>query len=343
MGKKHKNKKKKNHQGQKQLINIEDDTKLIITREENPVDLLSSLPNDILCCIISLLPFKSAVKTSFLATRWRHLWKIASERTGTLDDAVDAVFGFCEDFYYEPNNLRGLQFNFGKGNVLLCSVSPGATCLKSLRYRGLFPEVLRHYGGSMEDAMLDLRKGPSNSIDDFYFGPKLFSLRSAKTLTLCRWTYEALIYPHRRVQFSKLEELWWIDYENDEKYNSDALISFLKLCPLLERLSVTISPKPGRLTIPCACSTQLADDTIPKQLKFVKLEGFRNEEDMISLAKRLKEVFFLEPKIVATSKEISVRSLVKALEFQEGESAYKFVKEVRHINQLCPKHPHMRL
>lgn len=104
-----------------------------------------------------------------------------------------------------------------------------------------------------------------------------------------------------------------------------------------------ISPKPGRLTIPCACSTQLADDTIPKQLKFVKLEGFRNEEDMISLAKQLKEVFFLEPKIVATSKEISVRSLVKALEFQEGESAYKFVKEVRHINQLCPKHPHMRL
>lgn len=104
-----------------------------------------------------------------------------------------------------------------------------------------------------------------------------------------------------------------------------------------------ISPKPGRLTIPCACSTQLADDTIPKQLKFVKLEGFRNEEYMISLAKQLKEVFCLEPKIVATSKEISVRSLVKALEFQEGEFVYKFVKEVRHINQLCPKHPHMRL
>lgn len=180
---------------------------------------------------------------------------------------------------------------------------------------------------------------------------------------------QALIYPHCRVQFSKLEELWWIDYENDEKYNSDALISFLKLCPLLETLSVTvrlcgnfgwnfvvtlihqyhfflimqISPKPGRLTIPCACSTHFIRDTIPKQLKFVKLDGFRNEEDMILLAKQLKQVLFAEPKIVATSNGISARSLVKALEFQEGQSAYNFVKEVKHINELCPKHPHMRL
>lgn len=40
--------------------------------------------------------------------------------------------------------------------------------------------------------------------------------------------------------FYKVKELWWIDNE-EECYNSDALISFLKLCPVLERLFVTVS------------------------------------------------------------------------------------------------------
>ncbi|ESR49238.1 hypothetical protein KPL70_010984 [Citrus sinensis] len=98
---------------------------MIDHNEENTVDLLSSLPNDILCRIISLLPFKSAVKSSFLSTRCRNLWKITSERIGTSDDAVDAVCGFYGELYYESNSLWGFQFNFGKGNVQLCSVSLG--------------------------------------------------------------------------------------------------------------------------------------------------------------------------------------------------------------------------
>ncbi|GAY53877.1 hypothetical protein CUMW_152320, partial [Citrus unshiu] len=79
--------------------------------EENTVDLLSSLPNDILCRIISLLPFKSAVKSSFLSTRCRNLWKITT--ITSRENQQNATYQ--GDF----------QFNFGKGNVQLCSVSLG--------------------------------------------------------------------------------------------------------------------------------------------------------------------------------------------------------------------------
>lgn len=56
---------------------------------------------------------------------------------------------------------------------------------------------------------------------------------------------QTLIWPsisplQAKFMFYKVKELWWIDNE-EECYNSDALISFLKLCPVLERLFVTVS------------------------------------------------------------------------------------------------------
>jgi hypothetical protein len=56
---------------------------------------------------------------------------------------------------------------------------------------------------------------------------------------------QALIWPsisylHGNFQFYNLKELWWID-NSSQGYNIDALISFLKLCPALEQLFVTVS------------------------------------------------------------------------------------------------------
>ncbi|KAK9189743.1 hypothetical protein WN943_018342 [Citrus x changshan-huyou] len=237
-------------------------------------DALQCLPNDILCCIISLLPFKSAVKTSFLSTRCRNLWKITSERIGTLDDAVDAVCGFYGELYYESNSLWGFQFNFGKGNVLLCSVSLGDNklhldfstgnknihcfkfripisepyhCINLIKNLHLV-SVMHHTAGAVSSLVSNFPFLESFTIAKCKGLQFLFITASPRLLKLSVFDCPGLMYfgiratrlKSLRVQFSKLEELWWTDYENDEKHNSDALISFLKLCPLLERPIIKI-------------------------------------------------------------------------------------------------------
>ncbi|XVF75387.1 hypothetical protein PTKIN_Ptkin13bG0184300 [Pterospermum kingtungense] len=43
----------------------------------DPNDFISRLPNNVLYCIISLLPFESTVRTTLLSTHWKDLWKEA--------------------------------------------------------------------------------------------------------------------------------------------------------------------------------------------------------------------------------------------------------------------------
>ncbi|KAI9156354.1 hypothetical protein LWI28_004760 [Acer negundo] len=468
MGKKHKKKKKTQDKKLDPTCNTSN-TKNLIAEANTKEDLISRLPDDILCCVISLLPFKSAVKTSFLSTRWRDLWKANLVRNGTIDDAVKDISSFLVDFneQYRSRNIWGIQFNFLKGNVLLASVSPNrnlhldfstakqefprqfgwqldlngqrfiflpppstffiktlhlvsvsyhaneevsslvsnfhflesliiAKCnglrslrivgspklgnltifdcpqLKSLhikasrlntfRYRGLLPWFSFEYYHELDlaDAMFDFRKGPGYRFANRDFDLILHSIGSAKNLTLCRWTFEKLIFPllpqdrfyyEWYHNFLSVKELWWIDYLKDEElYNSDALIHFLKFCPSLEILSVTIDPKSYQVLSTGTFFPEITRYTWLHHLQVVKLDGFRSQEDEISLVVKLKEVFSTEPKIVATtttttSNGNSLRSLVKVSELEEvaGSLCYKFVEEVKHINELCPKHPHMGL
>ncbi|KAK3232238.1 hypothetical protein Dsin_004119 [Dipteronia sinensis] len=460
MGKKHKKKKKTLEKKLDPTCNTSN-TKNLMAEANTKEDLISRLPDDILCCIISLLPFKSAVKTSFLSTRWKNIWKMNLVRNGTIEDAVIAISSFLNDFndLHRSRNIWGIQFNFHKGNVLLASVSPNrnlhldfytakqefprqfgwqldlncqrfylppsptfmiktlhlvsvsyhtneavfslvsnfhflesliiakcnglnslrivsipklvnltvfdcpqlkslqirASRLNSFRYRGQLPSFSFDHELFLADAMFDFRKGPGYRSANHDFDLILYRIKSVKNLTLCRWNFEKQICPSlhpdpfyflRYYKFHKLKELWWIDYLKDEElYNSDALIYFLKFCPSLEILSVTIDPKSYQVLSP---GTFFEENIRLKHLKVVKLDGFRSQEDEISLAEKLKEVFSVDPKIVATtttSNGNSWRSLVKVseLEEEEGSFCYKFVEEVKHINELCPKHPHMSL
>ncbi|WRX11502.1 F-box domain - like 10 [Theobroma cacao] len=48
-----------------------------IANNLDPNDFISRLPDNIFYHIISFLPFQSAVRTTFLSTQWKDLWKEA--------------------------------------------------------------------------------------------------------------------------------------------------------------------------------------------------------------------------------------------------------------------------
>lgn len=166
-----------------------------------------------------------------------------------------------------------------------------------------------------------------------YFKPLLLLI--SKLLVLLQTLIWPSILPLKgNFQFYRLKELWWIDY-SEGGYNADALMAFLKLCPALERLFVTvhffhfifaclgvcqfvvifllpcfflanyvqIDPKSYREPSTNTCSKKATRHTELGHLKVVKMEGFLNQEDEITLVKHIRELVRVEPLVIAASDE----------------------------------------
>ncbi|KAK8643665.1 hypothetical protein V6N13_012948 [Hibiscus sabdariffa] len=307
-----------------------------------------------------------------------HLKSVSS----TFSRAVSSMmtnFKFLESLTVENcHGLRSLKLDAGANSrlkrltILDCqqleSLHLDVYGLQSLRFRGKLLSFQRSYANSawfrdwpwfdgfnLEDAMLDFRQGPQCSkIGSSGFCSFFRGYKDVKSLTLSGWIFEPLVYPMLQshpypwgLKFNSLIELWWIDHAK-ERFNGDALISFLKLCPRLTRLYITIDPKTyRRANTMTNYSVQVTSVSRLEDLKVVKLEGFPNEKEEIMLAKRLKQEFHVEPVIIAKSSYLNcARVMVKAPavneQRKEGEDSYKFIEaRVEHLYGLCPKHLHM--
>ncbi|KAG8493228.1 hypothetical protein CXB51_010556 [Gossypium anomalum] len=87
----------------------------------DPNDYISHYPDNILRHIISFLPFESAVRTSFLSTHWKRLWKEALlepvHDVITMEAATKVIQSFVDDYdtHYRPRNKWGFRFEFSHG------------------------------------------------------------------------------------------------------------------------------------------------------------------------------------------------------------------------------------
>ncbi|XVF75385.1 hypothetical protein PTKIN_Ptkin13bG0184100 [Pterospermum kingtungense] len=111
--KKNRNKKQKNQHKEINAISkqIED-----LVLEEKNEDFISNLRDDILCHILSLVPFRCAVQTSLLSIRWRYVWRKAIEFQGTVED-VPRVITLLLDPVDNLSYDRKIRLHFTQGSI----------------------------------------------------------------------------------------------------------------------------------------------------------------------------------------------------------------------------------
>ncbi|KAF7820477.1 F-box protein [Senna tora] len=214
--------------------------------------------------------------------------------------------------------------------------------LRFFRFRGFLPRISPENHFNLADAMLDFRLGPSCCyFKTQNFDAALLTIKNSEILTLCEWNFKELIWPSISPQsgsfiFYKLKELWWIVKDGQ---SSEALVSFLKLCPVLEQLFVTVDPE--SYSTPSLFLNQASKYTELENLKLIKLMGFTRQEDEVSMARDLIQVVKGKPPRIEASDGSFLQFLGSDL--REKIKSCEHVRQEKEITQLCPKHPHMGL
>ncbi|OMO72467.1 hypothetical protein CCACVL1_17774 [Corchorus capsularis] len=201
--------------------------------------------------------------------------------------------------------------------------------LDTFRYRGRYVSFQYLYGAiRVRDVMLDFRHGS-------IYNNNYWTSSSSRGYTNCH-----------------VKELWWIDCSiegNQVKF----LLRFLKECPFLERLYVTIDPNcyPDSCKLTDRFSRRFTNENgkcfhAAKQtlshLKLVKLEGFPNEKEEIKFVRKLIPLSEETPEIIAKSPDgTCLRQLVKvARPEKNGKNPYSNRFKVLKHNAFTD-HSHM--
>ncbi|KAK8691667.1 hypothetical protein V6N13_075167 [Hibiscus sabdariffa] len=324
---------------------------------------VSHLSSKALTCLASNLPFLE----SLTIERCKGLQSLLVEDAGVLQKLVVLDCPQLQSLSFQGPRLQSFRY---RGELVSFRLKACCRCYYADVYS------MCDCGLHLEDAMVDLRQGPltqwtwdfettvrphlcshgcshcSCDTEHTCFKLILSSINGVKSLTICRWLFEKTMCKNLysssgdpEFYFSRLKELWWIDCSM-ARHNINALLCFLKLCPNLERLYVTIDHKCYNLS---SSSTEEFSAIVSAPanvngLKVVKLEGFAEEQMENFLSRRLIPLFRENnPVIISKADGKCWKQLVKVAKLEKkGKYPYKF-KMVENVDERFPDHLHMNL
>ncbi|KAK8579651.1 hypothetical protein V6N13_142823 [Hibiscus sabdariffa] len=324
---------------------------------------VSHLSNMAISSLVPNLPFLKSLTIS----KCNGLQSLEIKEAKGLHKLVVLDCAHLQSLSFEGSCLKSFRY---RGNLVSFRFRVSSTYNRV----GLFGRDARWL--FTEDAMVDLRQGPltqwtwdwnvprfspyyyslyneikhcSCADKDKCFNSFLSSIEVVESLTICRWFFEMSVCEMLLCStgdpeycLSELQELWWIDCST-ERESINALLCFLKLCPSLERLYVTIDPKCYKLPSTEKFSALVIPDKL-ECLEAVKLEGFADEEKEILMARRLIPLFGEKnPVIISKSHGKRLKHLVKVAKLEKmGKYPYKF-KVVENVDEDFPDHVHMNI
>ncbi|CAH9098866.1 unnamed protein product [Cuscuta epithymum] len=188
-------------------------------------DIISNLPESLRETILTYLPLQDAVRTSVLSTKWRNTWTKISHLY--FDETLWPGSSGGDKLELKSKCVRRIL------HTLLRHDGPINTLFLSISKLGIFPEV--------DNIMLILSKSDvEHLVLEFCSGKYIlpstfFKCQRLKHLSLC----SCLFQPSSNfIGFSQLLTVEMIDVA----MSSEQLESLINGCPLLEALTLKISP-----------------------------------------------------------------------------------------------------
>ncbi|GKC44931.1 FBD-like protein, partial [Tanacetum coccineum] len=196
------------------------------------VDRLSSLPEDVLSVILSLMPTKFAVRTSIFSKRWRYAWTLTHNLE--FDDTwlnsyshVDRVLMLCK-----TTRVKTFRLHFSKTRV------PNSTTVSKW-----ISEAVR-----LNVSELDIQMISNIGLPLSLFTCNTLSKLSLKLIghykTEFSWECPPSIYLPNLKTLDIIDNFKRFDI-NINSISCDNIFKLIRGCPLLEDLSLKIHNMPG--------------------------------------------------------------------------------------------------